>query len=89
MMGLEIAIDPGERNAVRRYIEAAQQKPAEEQIAFNEGVMCAAFALGAYIEGSRGLNADALAILERAFGAMTGVKIRVVHQLSTQPSGEG
>lgn len=73
----EIGLDPTGVGDVRAAIEAAKLKPVAEQIAFNEGVMCAAFALGAYIDGSRGLNADAHTILERAFNDMTRRKIRI------------
>lgn len=78
---IEITVDAAERAAVKRYIQSALEKPEAERIAFNEGVMCAAFALGAYIDGTRGLNADAHAVLERAFTAITGLKAKVTHQI--------
>lgn len=76
-MTVQIGIDAQGRADVKAAIELAKHKPPEQQVAFNEGVMCAAFALGAYIDGSRGLSADATTILERAFRAMTGMKIKI------------
>lgn len=88
-MARQIATDAYEESAVRRYVAAAKEKPYEEQVSFNEGVMCAAFTLGAFIEGSSGLHPDAYAVLERAFKTMTGMKIQIVRKITAQGNEDG
>ncbi len=63
--------------AVRRYVSLQLGKSREEKIAFNEGVMAASFALGAFIDTARPLpDSDAaIEIMEAAFESMTRVRL--------------
>lgn len=61
---------------VRSYAAAQQGKSYDELVAFNEGVLAAAFALGAYIDGSHGpVPREGLQILEAAYQSMTRVRV--------------
>lgn len=60
---------------VRTYVQRQKGKSREGLIAFNEGVMAASFALGAFIDGGRSnLSAEAMLILETAYESMTRVR---------------
>lgn len=72
-----MGLDQTDVAIVRRHIEAAKAKPTEaERVAFNEGVVCASLALGAYIDAHGTTNVEAAKVLERAYHAILGVKDR-------------
>lgn len=60
---------------VRSYAAAQQGKSYAELVAFNEGVIAAALALGAYIEGAHEAPPESLRIMEAAHHSMTRVRL--------------
>lgn len=68
-------LDPEGVETVRAYMGAALQKDDENLISFNEGIMCAAFALGAYIDGLPRDHAGK-PVLERIFNDITNMRQR-------------
>lgn len=69
-----VPLDDNGREVVRAYLADNATKGPAEQRAFNEGVMCAAFAMGAVIDGMEGEN-PAKAFLERAYNAATKMRL--------------
>ena len=68
-------LDPDDVACVKNYIEHGKRKPTDtERIAFNEGVMCAAFALGAYIDAHEHRSAEAAVVLQAAYRALLGIR---------------
>ena len=64
--------DPG----VYDYISAQAAKSEVEQIAFNEGLVCAGFALGSFID-QLPHGDQARGVLERAYKAVLGLRPKV------------
>lgn len=60
---------------VRLCVNLQHGKPYEELVAFNEGVVAASHALGAFIDGARDAPPQAIRVLEAAYQSMLRVRV--------------
>lgn len=72
---------------VRLCVDRQRGKPYGELVAFNEGVIAASNALGAFIDGAKDAPPQAIHILEAAFQSMTRVRVPS-KMFPAKPSGE-